>query len=275
MTAFCPASITAFFSTSISEKPDFSGSYGVGFTIDRGVFVDVSQNEDIEIVVNGEKFDFPTVRYLVNKLIGEGVRVNVKMDLPLSCGFGMSGATALATALAINKFFGLKRNFLDLADLAHESEVVNKTGLGDVVCQTYGGLVVRLNARCPSKAVIERYIINKELDFLVMGKISTQEVLKDELARKRINKVGKECLKEFLKNPSFENLFNIANKFSIETELMDGDIKDVIEAVESDNGKAAMIMLGKAVFAYNGFNALKEFGKPFKAKISCYSACFV
>ena len=275
MTAFCPASITAFFSTSISEKPDFSGSYGVGFTINRGVFVDVSQNEDIEIVVNGEKFDFPTVRYLVNKLIGEGVRVNVKMDLPLSCGFGMSGATALATALAINKFFGLERSFLDLADLSHESEVVNKTGLGDVVCQTYGGLIVRLNARCPSKAVIERYLISKELDFLVMGKISTQEVLKDELARKRINKVGKECLKEFLKNPSFENLFNIANKFSIETELMDGDIKDVIEAVESDNGKAAMIMLGKAVFAYNGFNALKEFGKPFKAKISCYSACFV
>ncbi|RLI79475.1 GHMP kinase [Archaeoglobales archaeon] len=274
MKAFCPASITAFFSTSISENPLLSGSYGVGFTINKGVFVDVEESDEVEIIVNGKRWNFPTVQCLINKLIGAKVRVNVNMELLVECGFGMSGATALATALSINKFFGLKRRFMELADIAHECEVVNKTGLGDVVCQTFGGLVVRLSASCPSKAVIERLNVNANLDFLVIDKISTEEVLKDELKRKRINKVGMECLKEFMKNPDFDNLFRVANKFSIEAGLMDDELKDVIEAVESDGGKAAMVMLGKAVFAHNGFKALKEFGKPFKAKISCCGAHF-
>lgn len=274
--AFCPASITALFSTSISENPLLSGSYGVGFTIDKGVFVDVEESEDVEIIVNGQEWNFPTVQYLINKLIGDAkVKINVKMELPVGCGFGMSGATALATASSLNKFFELKKSFLELADLAHESEVVNKTGLGDVVCQTFGGLVVRRNARCPSKAFVERLKVDANLDFLVIGKISTEEVLKDELKRKRINKVGMECLKEFLRNSNFDNLFTAANKFSIETGLMDDELRDIVEAVESDGGKAAMIMLGKAVFAYSGFNALKEFGKPFKAKISCCGVQFV
>ncbi|RLI76146.1 GHMP kinase [Archaeoglobales archaeon] len=266
---FCPGSITAFFSTLISENPLLSGSYGVGFTIDKGVFVEVEKAEKTEIIVNGQSWDFPTVQYVVNELAKDDVKVKIKMELPVGCGFGMSGASALATALSLNNFFELKKSFIELADLAHESEVINKTGLGDVICQTFGGLVVRKNACCPSKAAVERLIVDVNLDFLVLGKISTEEVLKDELKRKRINEVGMRCLEEFIRSPEFDNLFSIANRFSMETGLIDDEMRDIIEAVESNGGKAAMIMLGKAIFAYNGFDVLKEFGNPFKAKITC------
>jgi len=264
MTFFAPASITCFFSTVIGDNPLLSGSLGVGITLNVGVKARVSKKKGIW--VNGQQWDFPTVQHVIEKL-GCDAGVEISMDVPAGCGFGMSGASALSVAFELNKALSLGKSFLQLADIAHEAEVVSRTGLGDVVCQSYGGVVVRKTAASPSKASIDRFLWDYELDFLVMGSISTEEVLKDDKIRERINRIGKECLSEFLKNPTLENLFDLSKKFSIETGLMDDDLMDVVEAVEADGGKASMVMLGKAVFAYNGFDALKEFGKPFKARI--------
>jgi pantoate kinase len=263
MTFFAPASITCFFSTVIKDDPLLSGSVGVGITLNVGVKAKVSKSG---IRVNGQQWEFPTVQYVIEKL-GCDAGVEISMDVPAGCGFGMSGASALSTAFELNRAFNLGKSFLQLADIAHEAEVVSRTGLGDVVCQSYGGVVVRKTAASPSKSIIDRFLWDYELDFLVMGSISTEEVLKDDKIRERINRTGRKCLSEFLKKPSLENLFDLSKKFSIETGLMDDDLVDVVEAVEADGGKASMVMLGKAVFAYNGFNALKEFGEPFRATI--------
>lgn len=251
---FVPASITCIFSPHIGHNPRDSGSVGVGFTIELGA---VARNRD-EITINNRHWSFPTLDYIIDRTGLEGA--SIKTDLPFGCGFGMSGATALAVA-------NLREvPYIQAADLAHEAEVMNLTGLGDVVTQTYGGIVVRKNAACPSKAIIERFCWNKELDFVIIGKISTRDIISDDLERKTIGESGKKWTKEFLKRPTFENLFICSNKFAEETGLIEF-VKDIVEAVESVGGMAGMVMLGKAVFAYNGFEALKEFGKPFKAKI--------
>jgi pantoate kinase len=128
--------------------------------------------------------------------------------------------------------------------------------------------VVRKNASCPSKSVIERYSWDLELDFVVMGEVSTKGILTDMEQRRRITDSGKKWMKEFLRKPSVENLFTCSNGFAKETGLIEL-VGDAIEAVESNNGMAAMVMLGKTVFAVNGFETLKEFGEPFKARIDC------
>lgn len=267
MTFFAPASITCFFSTVIGDNPLLSGSLGVGITLNIGVRAKVSKKKGIW--VNGQQWDFPTVRYVVERLNCDS-GVEISMDVPAGCGFGMSGASALSTAFELNRAFNLGKSFLQLADIAHEAEVINRTGLGDVVCQSYGGVVVRKTAASPSKASIDRFLWDEELDLLVLGSISTEEVLKDVKMREQINRIGKNCLSEFLKNPTLENLFEQSKRFSVETGLMDSELMDIVEAVEAAGGKASMVMLGKAVFAYNGFDALKEFGEPFKAAIdSC------
>ncbi len=261
---FVSSSITAIFSTKLAEKPEKSGSLGVGFTINRGVKAKAVKEEGV--FLNGEKVEFPTVEYVLRKLDGEGI--SIETELPLSCGFGLSGASALATALEINKAKNLALNLFKLADIAHEAEVVNRTGLGDVLTQVYGGIVVRKKAASPSISKVEKLLSNMRVDFLVLGKIPTKEVLQDELRRERINKAGKRYLKEFLKNPSSEKIFEVSKKFAIETGLADGEIMDVMEAVESMGGKAGMGMLGKTVFAKKGLKAFQEFkGIVFSARI--------
>ncbi len=253
---FVPASITCIFSPNIEKDAKKCGSIGVGFTINAGVKASIGSG----ITINGKSIEFPTVKYVVDMLTLPGI--NIHAELPFGCGFGMSGASALAAA-----YFGDKP-FIELADLAHEAEVVNLTGLGDVVTQTFGGVIVRKNAACPSMSSIEKISWNVEFDFVVMGELSTKDVLADDLKRKSISKAGIKWTKEFLKKPTIKNLFRCSNEFGKETGLIEF-VGDVIEAVESAGGYAAMVMLGKTVFALNGFEALSEFGDPIRAKIDC------
>ncbi|MBE8539027.1 pantoate kinase [Geoglobus acetivorans] len=262
---FVSASITAFFSSKISDSPETTGSYGVGFTIDKGVRAEISEKEGVYL--NGERVDFPTVSYVLEKLGGRGVELF--SDVPISSGFGVSGASALATAIEVSMGKNLGHSFLELADLAHEAEVVNLTGLGDVVTQSHGGIVVRISPGCPSRAKVVRYLHRADVKFLVMGTLPTRDILSDEIKRKNINRLGKSLLKDFLKKPLMDCVFELSKKFAVESGLADEDVIDAIEAVESAGGKAGMVMLGKTVFAMDDSGVLEEFrGETFTARIA-------
>ncbi len=254
---FAPASVTAFFSPKLHENPKKAGSLGVGIVLSEGVLANVSNSEGVRL--NGEKVDFPTVSYVIERV---GVRgVDLRTNLPLSCGFGLSGASALATA-----FLKGPSDYLEMCDLAHESEVVNRTGLGDVVCQCYGGVVARIKPGAPSVAKVVKFFFNAELNFLVLGKINTAEFL-SSYNMSTISKIGEECLREFVKKPTLENLFEQSKKFAFETGIGE-ELRDVIEAVESSGGRASMVMLGKTVFAICKREVLEEFkGQVFTARI--------
>ncbi|MDW7990028.1 MAG: pantoate kinase [Archaeoglobaceae archaeon] len=251
---FCPSVISCIFVPEIRSNVRESGSLGVGFTIDKGVTARISNG----LKLNGKDISFPTVEYVLRKLKIKGVEL--ESELPLGCGFGLSGASAVATAFLSNR--PAIKNF----DLAHEAEVVNLTGLGTVTTLTFSGLVIRKNASCPSKAIVEKIVWNYEFDFLTLGEISTREIL--SRGWDKIAEIGKKWLKEFMKKITLENLFRTSRGFAEETGLIE-PVKDIVEAVESDGGFASMAMLGKTVFAYKGFDTLKEFGKPFKARIDC------
>ncbi len=259
---FVSSSVTCFFAPKI-DKPDKSGSLGVSFTIDEGVHV--STIDDNKILFNGKYVKIPTLEYILERFGYDG-GVKIETNLPLGCGFGLSGAIALATSLKINEILRLNLPLLKVADIAHEAEVVNRTGLGDVTTQCHGGFVVRYSTSKPSKCKVDRFLWNVEIDFLVMGEIKTDEVIEGNV--REIYKIGKNTLKAFLKKPSLENLFRVSKEFSLTTGFADDDIIDAIEAVESEGGLASMIMLGRGVFAYKG-SVLRELrGSYFKSNVS-------
>lgn len=265
MTFFSPSSITCFFAVYRKNNALQSGSTGVGITLDKGAKAKISKKRGI--TVNGKRRDFPTVEYVMKKLCAE-VGIEIEMDVPAGCGFGMSGASALSAAFEINKSFNLKKTFLELADIAHEAEISCKTGMGDVVCQSHGGVVVRTRAGSPSTCELSRFMWDEVFDFLVIEGIKTEEVLGNEKKILSINRYGEICLKEFLKKPEIGNLFYLSKKFSEKTGLLDDELRTIIEEVESDGGFASMVMLGRAIFAYNGYDVLKKYGKPFRARVS-------
>lgn len=258
---FVSSSVTCFFAPK-TGKPERSGSLGISFTIEKGVLVRL---KDEGITFNGRDVELPTLEYVLKRFNYEG-GVEILSDLPLGCGFGLSGAIALATSLELNDLLGLNMPLFKVADIAHEAEVLNGTGLGDVTTQCYGGFVVRFSTSKPSACKVDRFLWEVEIDFLVMGGIKTEDIVRGNV--KEIYEIGRKCLKEFLRKPSLENLFRVSKDFSLKTGLADDRVIDAIEAVESCGGLASMIMLGRGVFAYGG-EVLKELrGRYFKSKVS-------
>lgn len=257
--AFAPANISCIFRLYEAKKPKDKGSLGVGFTLAKGVIVKVEKNDKLIVKVNGKTKRFKTVIDVLNKLTDKKISVKIKADVPFGCGFGMSGASALATAYAVNKLLRLKKSKRELASIAHVSEVENSTGRGDVGGQFRGGIMIKTK-RSPLE--VERLKIRqKEVYYMVFGEINTKEVINSASKKLKINKAGDKAMKKIkrLKKINFEKLIEISRIFSEESGLLwSKKVINKIKEVEKKGGRASMIMLGESVFSNIPFEGCKK-----------------
>src|SRR3989338_5804101 len=251
--AFAPANISCIFKVYEHKNQRWMGSYGLGFTLNEGVVVSVSKANRDKVVFNGHSINFPTAKSVIEKLTKEKMRVNIKTKLPLGCGFGLSGASALAAAYAVNKLFNLSKSNKELAIIAHTAEVENKTGLGDVVNQFYGGFCLKLK---PSSYFIVKKIPINNINVYCryFSKISTKSIITTPKLKNKINEsasVALNKIKEIMKNSKikFKDIIKISKEFAINSDLLkDKKTIEAIKNIEKNNGNASMIMLGNAVF---------------------------
>lgn len=290
-TAFAPAHITGFFATLSDPDPVKAGSVGCGLCLEAGVTARVTTvttgtigttgTPDITgsgalIRLNGEQIDLPTVEYVIESL--QGIRhsrlvVDLAADVPLGYGFGVSGAAALATALAVNADHGQGLTMEQAAVVAHSAEVVNRTGMGDVAGQYTGGLVIRTAAGAPGVGAVKKVPVDAmEVSWVCLGEISTSSVLDDEKTMERINILGQRALKALLKRPGLEHFMSLSRDFAFETGLVSPGAANAIEAVEAAGGMASMAMLGDTVFALGDGSALLEFGPVGSSRIGTTGA---
>ena len=279
VTAFAPAHITGFFATISDPDPVKAGSVGCGLCFETGVTARVTTSttgSGALIRLNGEQIDLPTVTYVVGSLLGTGhseVVVDLAADVPLGYGFGVSGAAALATALAINADPGQGLTIEQAAVVAHCADVVNLTGMGDVAGQYTGGLVIRTAAGAPGVGAVEKVPVDAmEVSWVCLGEISTTSVLDDEITMERINIQGQRALKALLKRPGLEHFMSLSRDFAFGTGLVSPVAADAIEAVEAVGGLASMAMLGDTVFALGDGSALMEFGPVGSSRIGTTGA---
>ena len=223
-TAFAPGHITGFFQIrdeTVSSKE--KGSVGAGICISKGVVsrvevVDVlphgragRDNQHIDIYLNGVKSEAAPSRLAIKKLIGDSpydVTVWSEVQLPVRQGFGLSGAGALSSALAVAEALGSEVTYEDVVCAAHEAEVELKTGLGDVVAQGTGGVPIRVRPGAPPYGQVKR-LDALEIDTqgpkivlcVVDTGIDTKTVLSDPACRAMINKFGRRYLNSYLPTP--------------------------------------------------------------------------
>ncbi len=271
--AYAPSHITGFFEICEHLDQRHMGSRGCGFTLQVGVTteVTVADGEGISVRINEVEVEAPTTRSVVRRLASEHfVEVRSKIDVPVGCGFGASGAGALSTALALSDALFLDLSYNGAAEIAHVAEIENKTGLGDVISQTHGGVVIRREPGAPGIGEVDRIPVSDvEVSPVVLGEILTKDMLEDARVKKQINKAGRAALKELLKRPTLQNFMRLSKRFAVETGLMSDVVADMVEAVESEGGTASMAMLGEVVFAIGGHDALKEFG-PIRTYKICH-----
>ena len=262
-TAFAPGNVSGVFKIVRDDDPRRMHSLGMGFTVSHGVTATVRDAPAVEIAFNGEVFDFATVRTVVEALSSRPVKVVLESALPLSGGFGLSGASALATAYAINARFELGLDERALAMTAHVAEVKNLTGLGDVCGQFHGGCLAKLVPGDPLAAVALP-VAEQTVFYRYFSPIRTREIIGDPRHAARINTAADAALTDLgrladQRISAFGEYVAVAKRFSVASGLLrHPDVQRIIAEVEAAGGAASMIMLGNAVFSTVGFEGASE-----------------
>ena len=244
--AFVPGHVTGFFTKDEDPAPTNGGSRGGGIKLTDGVIVTVRQSDHPETYLNGDPVEMGAVDRVLDTLDADA-QVRATTDLPLGSGFGVSGAVALGTALAVNDAFERKLSERELTTIAHGAEVQAGTGLGDVVAQARGGAPLRLEPGGPQDNVLDGIPDRARVEYHVLGELATDDVLAG--AGEALTQAGTRALSMVAKEPTLDTLMRAARQFSREADLITPAVRDVILDVSEAGGTAAMAMLGETVFA--------------------------
>lgn len=281
MRVFSPAHISGFFDPYFDKDARKSGSRGAGLSLSLGVLTTVtaipSKKQQIEVLINKKPIDAQTTKFAIKRLIGDTstkIKVDIEQPLPLSQGFGMSGAGALSAAIATARLFGLDR--LSAIEAAHTAEVINKTGLGDVLAQSFGGIEIRRSPGLPPWGEIEHIPGNREVVICIVGgELRTSDILRNADVLKKIRENARLSLSSLLENPSMENFFVQSREFAKNINLADERVMKAMDAA-NNYGIASMCMLGNSVFAIGEteelLDILSTFGEVFRCTIDQHGA---
>jgi pantoate kinase len=252
VTAFCPGHISGYFRRIEGESFATTGSTGAGIVISEGVTATVIPGDSTSISViqkdgSGNITRYapasPPLGYVLEKL-GVTSSVTTECLLPIGAGFGLSAAALLATLTAANRCHDLGLTPHDIAALAHEAEVIHRTGLGDVAACQGGGRVVRSGPGIDA-AIVRSFDLPGPLYALSFGPILTPTVLG---SREQMTRVAA----AFPESPPQDamDFFRISRQFAKKSGLLTREAGAVIQQCADRHIPASMTMLGNGVFAY-------------------------
>lgn len=268
VTAFCPGHISAYFKRVEGDNPQTTGSIGAGIVVDEGVTVTVSPSERSSIAIRG--IDASGCHVLIARQspplttamdrLGVSAAVTTDCNLPISAGFGLSAAALLAMLTAANRLFDLDLSGHDLARIAHETEVLHRTGLGDVAACQGGGRVVRTGPGIDGP-VARHFDMPEPLFAVSFGPIHTPSVLGSPEQMQQVADAFPSILPR-----DVTDFFRLSREFAAGSGLETTEVKKVLAACDKNNVPASMTMLGNGVFAYGAAAepVLREFGRVYR-----------
>lgn len=215
----------------MADDPLLSGSTGAGFCLEDGVDAEVEIDQgagrpgaaaeriEVEVTLNGATVPAPTCESVVRSVLaGCGpvkARVRLSSRLPAGFGYGISGASALSTAIALNNALGMGLPLEELGRHAHVAEVTNLTGLGDVHAQLVGGFEMRLKPGAPGYGRVERIdlpgdcvVVSSPVEPFPTNRMVTEPPFVD-----RINRLGSSALASFQASPDLRTFMRLSRGF--------------------------------------------------------------
>ncbi len=257
---FVPSHITGFFQIIENFDPLKKGSKGAGVVMDKGVITHVKTSKienKINITINGKKDNYndlitrKTVELLKDTyFFDSGLKIEHEIQVPIGCGFGTSASCALGVALGVSQLLKLPLSFNQIAAVAHHAEVSLGTGLGDLIAETSGGIVMRLKEGPPGFGKIN-HVISKPLYVIskTLGEMDTSSIIQDPEHQKKINITGSGMLDKLLMDPRPERFMQLSYEFAKETSLISEEVKELVDFLNFETLGASMAMLGNTAFA--------------------------
>lgn len=257
--AFSPAHITGFFKAELDEntQPELQGSLGAGFSIEKGVTTTVEVEDsdftDFKIKVTGYQPDNTQVsEYVLKEFLQnvEGsyfVNVHHEIKIPVGYGLGCSAAVALSLAYALNEAFGTRYSKERLGRMAHNAEVMCRTGLGDVLASYHGGFEIRVKGGAPGIGEIKKIPTETYTAIMIcFSPISTKQFLKERLAS--INGLGGKMVDSLVQTRNIDQFHDFSVEFANYVNIITPKMKVVIDDLASYGIKCGVALFGETIF---------------------------
>jgi len=288
--AFCPAHITGFFKADLeSGSLESRGSLGAGFSLQDGVTTTVqlrkSDRKDFQLKITGYKPDNTLVsEFIIKKFldfVDENYFVDVHHDIsvPVGYGLGCSAAVALSLSFALNQALGTQLSRTEIGKVAHNAEIICKTGLGDVLAAFHGGFEIRTKSGAPGIGSVEK--INTEYNSVIMicfAPISTPEFMRDRLSS--INGLGGKMVHKLLASKDTNEFQDMSLEFAKYIKVVTPEMQQVIDDLSENGIKCGIALFGETIFVLSTaelenkvLNILKKYdGIIIKSKIDGFGA---
>jgi len=268
VTAFCPGHISGYFRRVDGRDPATTGSIGAGIVISDGVTATVRPADRSSVVVRARSPEgvlrevsrtSPPLCSALDRL-GAAVAVETVCRLPIGAGFGLSAAALLATLTATNRLLDLGFTADEIAEVAHETEVFFRTGLGDVAACQGGGRVVRTGPGIKG-TIFRSFDLDAPICAVSFGPIHTPDVLGSPAQMTRVAAAFPTRQPE-----TYMDFFACCREFSAKSGLETPVVQKVLAECDRHHIPAAMTMLGEGVFACGdqACDVLRSFGEIYE-----------
>ena len=260
------------------------GSRGSGFNTRAGVlavgtitndidetdghFERVNENIFIKLSIDDvvvEKDDLNVTRDMItyyfeqmeHSVMNENIRekdvvltLDTHFELPLSQGFGMSGAGLLSQILVINELLGSPDTRDECIRTAHMREVLGRTGLGDIAAQSAGGFTIRSREGVAPFGIVRSFPLRNRVILAVLGKgVHTKNVLSSPESRGRIKESSEGMVDRLLREPTIERMVKLSCEFAKKSHLMSDELEKICGEINKYiSPGASMCMLGNSIF---------------------------
>lgn len=257
--AFSPAHITGFFKAELDQtaRPEVQGSLGAGFSIRQGVTTTVevqdSEFSDHTITISGYQPDntqvseFVISEFLKNIQGSYFLKIHHDIKVPVGYGLGCSAAVALSLVYALNSAFRTNYTKEQLGMMAHNAEVMCRTGLGDVLASYHGGFEIRIKGGAPGIGQIKK--ISSESYCAIMicfSPISTKQFLKDRLAS--INGLGGKMVDKLVQSKNIDQFHDYSIEFANYVDIITPKMRSVIDDLKNNGIRCGVALFGETIF---------------------------
>lgn len=271
-----PAGLSGFFAPYLTNRLETTGAIGGGLGIDRAISVEVSIELDsckriyVYNYINNAIVESCIARYIAERLFQYAnlfsgiIHINQNISVPIGGGYGTSGGSALAIAFAIARALDLSLDFYTITEIAHEADIICRSGLGTVsgITKPCNGITIVVKPGGP----IYSEVLCIPLDSSILAvtafynPISKNNILSNHSDLATITKIGFETLKRIKENITPENFMDNCYRFAIESKLITPRIRCVIELLKKVDGVigVSMNMIGEAIFALVDKNSIEK-----------------
>ena len=266
--SFAPGHVSLTFAVWPNSDLLEMGSTGIGLVLPQGVHCAVvKEQSEIKhnvVIRKGKEVEDPVTLRAV-ELIGfkdKGLTIYLRHDLPLGSGFGISGASALAACLELEKDFNL------CVKAAHQAEIELKTGLGDVVAisesirqTTFPSIIIRntpgYNSEVDCIPIKEKFVVCLS----GLGR-NTSDIISDEGWIEIINAAA---LGIQFNNVNLRSAIKIGRLFTEKAGLINDNLSQIIDKMPI-GAVSSVAHLGTSIVATSDdipsvVNVLEEFGE--------------